>query len=403
MRYFIGIGLIVALFIGLLTWSIQHPGMTLISWDKEPTQIIQGRTAAFILYLGLAFLALHLVLTALYRALGLRQRLKVSYRQRSFARGLLKLTEGNWQRAEKLLLHQVDDMDVPVVSYIAAARAAHMQEAYDRRDEWLRRALLHDPNARLAVGVSKADMQITANQWEQAYATLRSLQQLLPKHPYVLKLLARVLYFRESWDELLDLLPELLAQKVLKHEDMQKVETATLNGLFQQQLKTGGSTKLQAMWQRLPSEVRTHPEAIVLYTQMLIKAQDYSTSTQMIETTLAKQWLEELADLYGRIPQADLTQAINHAQQWQTTQTNNPTLLLTLARLYRQQENWLLAKHYYESSVNQAPNAEAYLELAELLEYLGEHENAQKSYQIGLRYAIYKKGERLILLPSATP
>ncbi|MEN9434376.1 MAG: hypothetical protein RLZZ422_1965 [Pseudomonadota bacterium] len=398
MRYLVGLVLAIAAFIALVYWSIQYPGITLVSWNSEPTHIIQGRTAAFILYIGLAFLALHLALNAIYGLLGLRQRLKKYYRQRTLARGLVKLTEGNWSRAEKLLLHQIDAADTPMVSYIAAARAAHMQEAYDRRDEWLRQALQHDSSARLAVGVSQADMQITAQQFEQAYATLINLQQTYPKHPYVLKLLARVLYFRESWDELLALLPELLAQKVLKPEDMYKVEKATLEGLFEKQLKEGGSPKLKNLWQRLPSEVTLHPEAIYLYAQSLMKAQDYITSAEWLETNLNQFWSDKLADLYGRIPQPNLDQALRNAQQWQSTQGNNPVLLLMMARLYKQQSNNALAKHYYESSVNQAPNAEAYLELAELLKELGETNNAQQTYAVGLRYAIHKKGERLILL-----
>ena len=265
MRYMIGLGVVLMVFVGLLYWSINHPGMTLVSWDENPTYIMQGRTAAFILYLTLGFFALHFALNAFYRLLHLRQTLKERYAARTLARGLLKLTEGNWSRAEKLLLYQADETEMPVVSYIAAARAAHMQEAYERRDEWLRRALLHSPTSPLAVGVSQADMQMAANQLEQAHATLRSLQQLNPKHPYILKLLARVLYQQEDWDHLVDLLPELITYKVLKPEDMQKIESAALAGLFEKQLEIGGSHKLQSMWQRLPTEVTTHPEAIYLY------------------------------------------------------------------------------------------------------------------------------------------
>lgn len=397
MRYFAGLGFVLLIFMGLLYWSTNHPGMTLVSWSENPTYIMQGRTAAFILYLALGFAALHLAINAFNRLLHLRQSLKERYAARTLARGLLKLTEGNWSRAEKLLLYQADETEMPVVSYIAAARAAHMQEAYDRRDEWLRRALLHDQGSRLAVGVSQADMQLAANQLEQAHATLLSLQQLSPKHPYVLKLLARVLYQQENWDDLVDLLPELIAQNMLKPVDMQKIESATLSGLFEKQLKLGGSIKLQAMWQRLPNEVKTHPEAIYLYTKMLIKAENYAASANMIETTLNQYWHDDLADLYGRIPQSTIEQALNYAMQWREHQGNNPVMLLVLARLYRQKQDWLLAKHYYEASVNQSPNAEAYLELAELLEYLGETENAQSTYQIGLRYSIHRKGERLIL------
>ena len=72
-------------------------------------------------------------------------------------------------------------------------------------------------------------------------------------------------------------------------------------------------------------------------------------------------------------------------------------LLLALARLHRKYQLWGKSKTYYNASLNIAPSAPVYLELAELLEELGEFENAQTCYQYGLRYSIYKKGEILSL------
>lgn len=73
---------------------------------------------------------------------------------------------------------------------------------------------------------------MTSGQLEQAHATLTRLRELSPKHPYVLKLLAKVLYRQEHWDTLLELLPELVKQNLLKNDDMGKVQGATLAAMF---------------------------------------------------------------------------------------------------------------------------------------------------------------------------
>ncbi|WP_399361225.1 heme biosynthesis HemY N-terminal domain-containing protein [Thiohalobacter thiocyanaticus] len=45
----------------------------------------------------------------------------------SLNQGLLALSEGDWPRAEKLLVEHADDSESPLLNYLAAARAAQDQ------------------------------------------------------------------------------------------------------------------------------------------------------------------------------------------------------------------------------------------------------------------------------------
>jgi HemY protein len=247
-------------------------------------------------------------------------------------------------------------------------------------------------------------MQFGGGQLEQAHATLIRLRELSPKHPYVLKLLAKVLYRQENWDALLGLLPDLAKQNLLKNDDMGKVQGATLKAMFQHYAKGGQTDKLQAMWKKLPTPIRDNHEAIVLYAQALHAAGDDLACNSFISNILSKRWDDGLADLYGRTQHHSLGNTIQQAEKWQLSQpANNPALLLLLARLYNQQKLWGMAKSYYEASLNQAPNTEGYLELAELLETMKEPENAQRCYRMGLRYCIRTDGEKLNLTPTQRP
>ena len=58
--------------------------------------------------------------------------------RRSFAQGILELSEGNWEAAETTLTRNVREAEYPAAHYLTAARAADLQGAGDRRDELLR-------------------------------------------------------------------------------------------------------------------------------------------------------------------------------------------------------------------------------------------------------------------------
>lgn len=386
-----------------LLWLVQvvlaHPGMTTITWGSWSLEM---KTATLIMLVAIACVAFYLAVSTL-RSLGSLR--KNAYRsrakaQRALNQGLVQLTEGHWDKAEKLLTDNATYSETPVLNYVAAARAAHMQEAYERRDQWLKQAIESDNQADIAVGVSQADMQLASGQLEQASATLTRLRELAPKHPYILKLMARTLYRQESWEALLELLPDLIRYQLLKNEDMTKVQGATLQAMFQKYAKAKQTDKLQAIWKKLPSVVRDNPQAIVLYAHALHKAGDDVNAAALASSQLTKQWNDELADLYGNIRHHSLGSAIQQAEKWYANQPNNPVVQLLLARLYNQQKLWGMAKSYYEASLNQGPNARAYLELAELLETMKEPENAQRCYRLGLRYCIRGEGERLVLVPT---
>jgi HemY protein len=406
--YLIVLLLLVAGLYWLAQLVLTHPGMTSITWGVWSLEM---KTATLIFGIVAACLLFYVGLGLLRYVLGFRKNFS-RYREarlgskasRALSQGLVQLTEGHWEKAEKLLTDHAPHSDTPLLNYLAAARAAHMQDAFERRDRWLKLAIESDSKANIAVGVSQADMQLISGQLEQANATLTRLREMAPKHPYVLKLLAKTLYRQENWEALLDLLPDLIKNNLLKSEEMGKVQGATLQAMFQQYAKNKQADKLQHLWKKLPSAVRENPEAIRLYAKALHTAGDDVSCASLISNNLNKHWDDTLADLYGRIQHHSLGNAIQQAEKWQLGRPdNNPSLLLLLARLYNQQKLWGMAKSYYEASLNQAPDTRAYLELAELLETMKEPENAQRCYRLGLRYCIRGEGEKLVLAATQRP
>ena len=103
--------------------------------------------------------------------------------------GMIQIAEGNFARGEKLLARAASSSDAPLFNYLQAARAAHLQGQDERRDEWLKLAYEHTPEAANAVLLTQAELQLDREQYEQALATLRRLDENSKDHSYALALL----------------------------------------------------------------------------------------------------------------------------------------------------------------------------------------------------------------------
>ena len=404
MRYIlIFLAIIGAFWLGI--YAVDHSSDIVIKyqWNKNPMSLTLTSTTLLIAGL-LGLIGLYLFFSILKFFFGLRKRLgsrkiaKLTTKaSQDLTNGLVQFSEGHWDQSEKILLDNVKYSETPSLNYLVAARSAHMQEAYERRDAYLKKASQQGGDVQTAVSVSQAEMQFTGGQFEQARATLVRLLEAAPSHPYAIKLLARVYYKQEDWRNLFELLPTLAKQGSIQKEDREKYEATALKGIFLTLAQNEDKQQLQTLWKKLPADIREKPQAILLYCKALSDAGDSNTSDKLLVASLNKNWDEQLIERYGEIEHQALGSAIKIAEKWLLEHEKSPMLLLTLARLHRSYQLWGKSKSYYNSSLNFLPSAEVYLELAELLEELDEHENAQVCYKQGLDYSINKKGTILNL------
>jgi HemY protein len=388
-------------------YAVQHSSDVTISyqWNDSPMSVSLTSTTLLIASI-LGIIGLYLLFTVLKFLFGLRKRLRLrrhaklaAKANQELTKGLVHFTEGHWEQSEKVLLNNIAHSETPLLNYLAAARAAHMQEAYDRRDSYLKIASQQGEEAQIAVSVSQAEMQFTSNQFEQSRATLIHLLDVAPKHPYAIKLLAKVYYQQEDWGNLFELLPDLDKLSLIKDKDQNKYQITALTGIFHTLSHKKDISSLHALWKKLPSDLHENSPAVLLYCQALSAAGDENNSNKLLVNQINKSMDENLIERYGLIEHSVLGNAIKQAEEWLLANEKSPMLLLTLARLHRKYQLWGKSKAYYNSSLNFSPSAAVYLELANLLEELEEQENAQTCYKLGLKYSIHKKGEILSLKP----
>jgi HemY protein len=306
-------------------------------------------------------------------------------------RGLIELIEGHWRSAEHYLEEGVEQSDAPLINFLAAAKAAHEQGAYDRRDGYLRKAHQMAPQGEVAIGLTQAQLQYEQGQLEQALATLGHLRTLAPKHGFVLKLLEKVYIRLADWQGLISILPSLRKAKVINDDQLVKFEENTYQELLRVAAnKNLGMVAIQNVWRSIPKKFQSDPKLIYSYAKLLMDYPEVAGELDiLINKAVKKKWDADLVRLYGMLKTNNAQKQLARAEDWQKQYGNQAVLLLTLGRLAERCNLWGKARVYLEDSIKLEARPETYMEYGKLLEELGELNLATQQYKEGLLLVEY--------------
>ena len=347
--------------------------------------------ALLLLLLAALFAALYFGIRLMVRTVHLPQDVR-SWKQRrgsrlaqqAMTRGLLEMSEGNWQSAERRLVRFADRSETPLLNYLAAARAAQLQGAHDRRDSYIR--LAHDamPSADVAVSLTQAELQLADQQLEQALATLNHLRSVAPRHNYVLRLLRRLYEQLGDWEHLRELLPELRRRKVEDEADLQRLEIRTHHALLEHAFLADDPQRLAMAWADVPRGLREAPQLLSDYAGYLQETGQDMKAEQLLRDALRKQWDSGLVETYGLLETGEPGKQLSHMEKFLADHPDDPTLLLTLGRLSLRAQLWGKARGYLEACIGRNGPPQAYRELGQLLERMHEPDKAIDIYRRGL-------------------
>ncbi|MEM7430644.1 MAG: heme biosynthesis HemY N-terminal domain-containing protein [Pseudomonadota bacterium] len=295
--------------------------------------------------------------------------------------GMIEIAEGNFARGEKLLARAASTSDAPLFNYLQAARAAHLQGEDDRRDEWLKLAYEQTPEASNAVLLTQAELQIDREQYEQALATLRRLEENSKDHSYALALMGRLYYRLNDWRALGDIVPRLEKHGRLKQET---IDEWTVR-VHQEQLNLAGDGDSVAReWKAVPKPLRGHIELLQAYYRALMRVNLHDKAEKELIAALKNDWRPPLVRLFGLVESTDTTKQLKRAEDWLSQHGDDPDLLLAAARLCLRNELWGKARSYLETVIAIRPSPEAYRVYGRLLSQLGEGDAAADAYREGL-------------------
>jgi HemY protein len=350
-----------------------------------------------LLLVGLYFLARAVIesLTARRRLAELRMERRRRRARDDTQRGLLDLAAGRWRSAEELLTRAAPEADSAAANYLVAARAADLQDAIERRDEWLALAQEAAPGERAAALVTLAEMQMRRGQDGAALQTLEQLDASGDLNSRGLELMARLCQKLGRGEHLRALGPRLRSAKELPEAQVNEI----LAQVQLEEVRAAGErcdkAATNAAWADVPRATRKLPQAIATYARALITAGESLAAEKLLREALDDQREPLLVRLYGDLVLADTLAPLERAENWLRKSPEDPDLLATCARLALHAELIGKARSYLEASLARKPSAENSLLYAELLEQLGEGERAR----VVLRESLTRSVGRRLTLP----
>lgn len=300
--------------------------------------------------------------------------------------GLIEFSEGHWKSAKTHLMQALPDADTPLINYLVAARSAQELGDSKLRDNYLREAQQSMPDAKIAVELTQAQLQIAHHQWEQALATLRHLHDLTPHHPYVLKLLARLYEAIADWPQLIKLLPELTRNKALSETDFNTLQHRAYLECMRGYIQHTEWDALHKLVESLPKKLKLDPTLIAIYSRALMQQHKDAEAEACLRRAFQKNYHDNLITCYSELKPACVK--IHVLESLLKHHTHSPALHRCLGKFYIAQQLWGKARTHLDQSLVLSDAPETYAVLGELLEALHDISGAFEAYQQGLNKAL---------------
>ena len=378
-----GIIVVVALFVSAFAahFLLADPGYVVINFRGYVVEMSVPVLAGFAVVLVLGVWLIRKIIVAPRRLGEAAGRYRSARSGQKLTKGMIAVAEGNFARGEKMLGRAASTSDSPLFNYLQAARAAHLQGRDERRDEWLRLAFKETPEAANAVLLTQAEFQLDREQYEQALATLRRLEEDSKDHAHALALMGR-LYFRlKDWKSLTDLLPRLRKNTQIKPETLEKWSIRVHKEALD---KAADAEVLDQSWKGIARNQRSDLTLLEAYYNGLLRAGLHDRAEKELAAALKSDWRGPLVRLFGLVEATDTTKQLKRAEIWLKNRGEDPDLLLAAARLCLRNELWGKARSYLETVLSMRPTPEAYQEYGALLAQMGDADAAADAYRDGL-------------------
>jgi HemY protein len=262
-------------------------------------------------------------------------------------RGIELFMDGQWQQAEKLLVHAHKHSQHPLLNLLFAAKAASRHGHTTQRDDYLKSASDQAPDARFTVSLTQAQLQIEHQQHEQALATLQQLHQQQPQHLWICQQLAELYWSLKDWSALMQLIPTLKKHRHIDHETLIDREIHAHTHLIQQ---ANTLDALHTYLNKCSKEAKKSPRFITAHCQQLIALGQHHDASKKLKKLLQKQWHEETLTTLEPLCELSPKDTLNTLLPWAKKHPQSALLHYLIGQCYLKQKLHGQAKNHFNLS-----------------------------------------------------
>jgi HemY protein len=372
-----------------------HKGYLLISFDSYTTYettIINAAFIAIIFYFLLLVVewALRKLLSMSSLTRGWFGQRKTRKAQKNSRLGMLALLEGDTKQAQKLLSKSAARSESPALTYIAAARASHKNGDFNQRDDYFQSANEH-PGCKLAVGLVWAELQIDAQQYQNALVTLNALDENFPKNKQVIQFYLTVYPAMKEWNKLIQLLGTHRKSIDLSDQKFADLELYAHQQLFKELAAEDGQL-LNDYWHK---DVARWMRKELSYQKAVLEAFIHNNQGKLAQAflldKLQRQFSLPLLSFLQRIEVTDHYPIITFLEKQLKKAVHADYIHQALAHLKLKENNKEAAIEHLMESLKSLPNISDYLLLVSLLDEQDRTEESNLYSRQGLEFAANNK------------
>lgn len=221
--------------------------------------------------------------------------------QQETLEGLMRMSEGNYSKAEKLFSKNAKHADEPVLNLIKAAEAAQQNGDDLAANKYLIKAAeIAGPN-NVAVELSRTKILLQQGKVPAARTAIDSLLELAPHNDEVLRLAIQIYKDSKAYVALDRLLSEIGQRSFLTAEEYAELEHFVDDGLQDERLQEEGQEGLLSWWENQPNRRRKSVYSRVGVVKRLIDSDDHQSAEDIALETLKKFEDEQLHGLFVQL------------------------------------------------------------------------------------------------------
>ncbi|MDH2924201.1 HemY protein [Nicoletella semolina] len=231
-----------------------------------------------------------------YQWVGKRKRKKA---QQQTLEGLMKMTEGDYSKAEKLISKNAKHADEPILNFIKAAEAAQQRgDDLNANHYLLEAAKIAGPN-NIAVEIARTQVLLQQNKLPAARSSVDSLLELAPNNIEALRLGIEIYQRSGAYKALDNVLENAKQVSFLSATEYESLMQQVEDGLLDEVMNEEGQEGLLRWWEHQPSRRRRSVYVRAGLVKRLIESGDHLSAEKIALETVKKFNDDQLADLFG--------------------------------------------------------------------------------------------------------
>ena len=208
--------------------------------------------------------------------------------QKQTLEGLVKMNEGDYAKAEKLIGKNAKHSAEPVLNLIKAAEAAQQRGDEFSANRYLIEATELAGSDNLLVEIARTRILLQQNKLPAARSSVDSLLEMSNRNKEVLKLAVDIYLRSKAYQALDEILDSVENGGLFSTEEFQELRTQTENGLLDEKMNEEGVDGLLAWWDDLPRRRRNNVDLKVGLIQRLIDCNDHESASEFTLEILKK-------------------------------------------------------------------------------------------------------------------